>query len=192
MTKETKRNIGNYAVSSLAIYGFSLIFGLLSMIFIIESIPVWIRFIVSFVFIAPTAYIVFARGKTQGEKLFKSYAKTTLSDIHSEQSLNLPVYKSVFHILGFIVPIIILLILSVIIKNNVLQFMAVVFEFPLALMFMSVGALSLAIPSWKTLVVFIPYTLLLAGLFILGYVLSVYRLKRRHADIKSELRTFDN
>ena len=60
------------------------------------------------------------------------------------------------------------------------------------MLFRSVGLLDLAKPSAVTLAVFLPYALVIAGLFVLGYILSVLRLKRRHADIKSELRTFDN
>ncbi|MCI8488081.1 hypothetical protein [Pumilibacter intestinalis] len=192
MDKTKKNEIKRYVLSTLTLYGFSLIFGLLSMIFIIDKIPEWLQFVISFVFVAPTAYISFSQGKAQGEKIFKENAKTTLTDIHSEQALKIPEYKCVFHVIGFIVPLYILLILAVILKNNVLQFIAVIFEFPAALMFSSVGLLDLAKPSAVTLAVFLPYALVIAGLFVLGYILSVLRLKRRHADIKSELRTFDN
>ena len=82
MDKTNKNEIKRYVLSTLTLYGFSLIFGLLSMIFIIDKIPEWLQFVISFVFVAPTAYISFSQGKAQGEKKFKEKAKTTLTDIH--------------------------------------------------------------------------------------------------------------
>ena len=101
-------------------------------------------------------------------------------------------YDCVFHVLGFVIPVFAVLILSVILKNNVLQFIGIIFEFPIALIFLSVGALNLQTPSAVMLGIFLPYTLIAAGMFILGFVLKVYRLKCQHGSIRNELRTFDN
>ncbi len=193
MTKETKKNIGRYAISSISLLGFSLVFSLFSFIFIVsDKIPAWVRIIVSFVFIAPIIYLAFSQGKTQGERLFKAHAKTTLSDLHEEMPLDIPYYKCVFHVLGFAVPLTVLYIIAVILKSNAVRFAAMIFEFPVALLFSSANIIKLNVTTPLTLAVFIPYTFIVAGVFVFGYILKIQQLKRRHAEIKSELRSFDN
>ncbi|MDE6398116.1 MAG: hypothetical protein K2L51_02235, partial [Clostridiales bacterium] len=93
MKKETKKDIQAYVFSTLMLYGFSLLFSLLSLIFIIDKIPDWLKCVVSFVFMAPVFYLAYIQGKSHGEKLFKARAKTTLSDIHSEEGFELPYYR---------------------------------------------------------------------------------------------------
>lgn len=192
MKKETKKEIVRYVLTSLTLYGFALVFSLLSLIFIVDKIPNWVQFIVSFLFIAPTFYISFIQGKSNGEKLFKARAKTSLTDLHAEEAIDLPYHKCVFHVLGFVVPLVLCTVFAVIFKNTVLRIIVYGFEFPMALMFSSVHVMDLSVSSPIMLAAFLPYTLLLAGMFILGYLLSLYRLKRRQADIQSELRMFDN
>ena len=66
MTKETKKEIGRYAVSSISLLGFSLVFSLFSLIFIVsDKIPAWARIVVSFIFIAPTIYIALRKNNEQ-------------------------------------------------------------------------------------------------------------------------------
>lgn len=173
-------------------YGFSLIFSLLSLIFIYEKIPNWVQFLISFVFIAPIFYFSFMQGKSSGEKMFKSRAKTTLADIHSGRGINIPYYKCVFHVIGFVVPLYVIFILSVILKNTVLRLVAMIFAFPAALMFSSINVLSLSNVTPITLAIFLPYVLLEAGMFVLGYFLKSYALKRQHGNIENEIRAFDN
>ena len=76
MKKQTKQNIKRYVLSCFTIYGISLLFSLFSLIFILDIMPGWLQFVVSFVFIAPTMFMLFSQGKVQGEKLFKLRAKT--------------------------------------------------------------------------------------------------------------------
>ena len=67
-----------------------------------------------------------------------------------------------------------------------------IFEFPVALLFSSVKVIKLDVTTPLTLAVFIPYTLIVAGVFVFGYIRKILQLKKRHAEIKSELRSFDN
>lgn len=193
MTKETKKEIGRYAVSSISLLGFSLVFSLFSLIFIVsDKIPAWARIVVSFIFIAPTIYIALTQGKAQGERLFKAHAKTTLSDLHGEMPIEIPYYKCVFHVLGFVVPLTVVYVIAVILKSNALRLAAMIFEFPVALLFSSAKVIKLDVTTPLTLAVFIPYTLIVAGVFVFGYIRKILQLKKRHAEIKSELRSFDN
>lgn len=192
MKKETKQNLGKYTLTAITMYAFSLLFSLLSLIFIIDKIPSWLKFVVSFIFIVPILYISFLQGKSSGEKLFKARAKTTLSNLHAEEAIAIPYHRCVYHVLGFVVPLLFVLIFAVIFDNGVLRLILYAFEFPAALLFSSVGVLPLHTASPIMLAVFIPYTLIVAGMFVLGYLLKAYRLKRQHADIESEIRMFDN
>ncbi len=45
MKKQTKKEIVSYVLSTLFLYGFSLVFSLLSLIFIADKIPKWVQFI---------------------------------------------------------------------------------------------------------------------------------------------------
>lgn len=192
MNKSTRKRIGRYALSSLMLYLFALVFSLLSLIFIVDKIPAWGKFIASFVFIVPVFYISYIQGKMQGEKLFRERASTTLSDIHAEVRLQLPYHYGVFHVLGFAVPLLLLIVFAVIFKNTALRLIVFAFEFPIGLLFSSVKVFDTAVSSPLMLAIFIPYTLLLAGMFVLGFALAMYRLKRRQAEIESEIRMFDN
>lgn len=192
MKKETKKEIASYAISSLMLFAFSLIFSLFSLIFFIDKIPNVVQFLISFIFIAPTFYIAFVQGRHQGERLFKANFRTTLNDLHSEHEIKIPYYKCIFYVLGFIVPLIILLIVAVIAKSTSVRLIVLAFEFPVALMFSSINVLNMKIVTPLTLAVFVPYTLLIAGMFILGYVLKILALRRQHANIESEIRMFDN
>lgn len=192
MKKETRKEIGRYVLSSLTIMGISLLFSLLSLIFLIDKIPSWLKFAVSLIFIAPIVFVSFNQGKSQGEKLYKGLAKNSLSDIHAEQAVDIPMYKCIFHVLPYVVIMFALFIASVLAKSTQVRFVGLLFEFPIALLFYSVKGLNLQVVRPSCLAVFLPFTLIVAGCFVLGYVLSIIRLKRSYAEIKSELRSFDN
>lgn len=192
MQKETKNNLKSYVFSTVALYGFSLLFSLFSLIFIIDKIPAWVQFAISFLFMAPTFFVAYVQGRTQGEKLFKAHAKTSLRDLHNEEGLYLPWHKCLFHVIGYIVPLFLLYIIAVIAKNQIVRLVAMIFQFPAALAFYGLRVLDLAVVTPLTLAIFLPYTLLVAGTFVGGYVLKIYRLKKQQADIESEIRMFDN
>ena len=126
------------------------------------------------------------------EKLFKKNAQTGLNNIHSESALNIPMFEWIYHLLGFLIPVILLDIFAVIFKNNVIQLLGVLFEFPVVLLFMTIGVMDMRVPKPVNLAILIPYLLLIAGIFVLGFMLKIIRLKRQYADIHNELRTFDN
>ncbi|MCI8412743.1 MAG: hypothetical protein HFE47_01430 [Clostridia bacterium] len=192
MKKETKKEIGGYVMSNLTILVFSLIFSLLALIFIIDKIPKWLQFVISFVFMAPVFFIVFSQGKNRGERIFKEHAKTTLDNIHGEQAIEIPYHKCVYHVIGFVSLMLIFCVLATALKNTVLRMFVFIFEFPAVLLFSSVGALALDVVTPVTLAIFIPYTLIEAGMFVLGYFFQIRKLRRRHADIENEIRMFDN
>ena len=104
----------------------------------------------------------------------------------------MPYHRCVFHVIGFVAPLLLIIVFAVIFRSSVLRLIVFAFEFPVALLFSSVGVIDTAVTSPIMLALFIPYTLLLAGMFVLGYILMLYRLKRRHAEIESEIRMFDN
>ena len=185
---EKSKVIGRYALSSLSILVFSLLFSVLSLI--LTMVPAWVRIVGSFVFIVPSIMIIFHQGKVQGEKLYKKCSTADLSDIHSEQGIKLPYYKSVYHVIGFVGFMFIMLVLTVAIKNNILQFITMLFEFPMTLLFW--GVLDFTVVSPILFAIFVPYTLILAGTFVGGYVLQAYKLKRQRGDIENELRSYDN
>lgn len=192
MAKKKNRPIVSYILSSLMMLGFSIVFSLLSLIFALDKIPGWVQFIVSLVFTAPTVYITLVQGRNKGERLYKEYSQTSLRDLHSGNEVKLPLYKCVYHVLGFAVPLIILIVLGFILRNNILQVIPALILFPMTLLFMSVKALNLASVTWVPLVIYIPYVLILSGVFILGYLLRIAALKKQQSDIESELRTFNN
>ena len=192
MKKEKSKEIKHYVLSSLSLLGFSLLFSALSLILMLDAIPDWVRILGSIVFIVPTIFIAFTHGKSQGEKMYKQYAKTDLSDIHAERVIKLPYHKCVFHVIGFVGFMFIMLILSVAIGNGILQFITLLFEFPPVLIFSSIGVLNLSARAPLILAIFIPYTLIIAGAFVGGYLLKAYSLKRQHGTLENELRSYDN
>ena len=156
------------------------------------AMPKWASFIASFLFMAPVFILSYSQGKQQAEKLFKKNAQTGLNNIHSESALNIPMFEWIYHLLGFLIPVILLDIFAVIFKNNVVQLLGVLFEFPVVLLFMTIGVMDMRVPKPVNLAILIPYLLLIAGIFVLGFMLKIIRLKRQYADIHNELRTFDN
>ena len=192
MRPETKRNVKRYAMTHILIYGISLLFSLLSLIFIVDKIPSWVQFLVSFVFMAPVFYMSFMRGKEQGERIFKENAKTTLDNLHSEEAIVLPYRKCIFHVLYYVIPLFIVTILTVTVRKTALRLIVFALTFPVVLLFSSVGAYDTKTCSPVLAAFVLPYVLLVAGTFVLGYILQIVRSKRRHAAIENEIRMFDN
>lgn len=192
MKKETKKALKEYLATSGILYLFSLVLSLFSVIFILDKIPKWIQFIVSFFFMAPLFYLAFVNGLSSGEKMYKENAQVALGDLHSAQSMSLPYYKCIFHVLGYVVPLCLLFTVATLAKVQVLKVVGCGFIFPVVLLFSSINVISAAKVSLLDLAVILPYIVLLAGVFVFGYLLKAWRLKKQHAQLQGELRSFDN
>ncbi len=192
MKKETKREVKRCLTSVFFLYVFSLLFSLFSLIFIIDKIPNPIKFILSFVFMAPVFLFAYIQGKSNGEKLFKENVHPALDDLHDAKEIKIPYYRCVYHVLGYVVPLLIIFVAAVITKSRATRLVGFAFTFPVVLLFSSVHVIDFAVVTPVTLAVAVPYVLLVGGAFVLGYVLRAHRLKAQHGNIQSELRSFNN
>ena len=192
MNAERKSAIKDYASTTGMLYLFSLMLSMFSVVFIIDAVPKWIRFLVSFLFLAPLFYLAFYQGLTSGEKLYKKAAKSVLGDLHGMKQVHAPYYKCIYYVIGYVLPLWIVFIVATITKLTLVRFIGLAFTFPIMLLFSSVKVLDLGAVKPVDLAVFLPYVLVLAGVFAIGFVLKVQRLKKQQADIQSELRSFNN
>ncbi|MDE7395561.1 MAG: hypothetical protein K2M95_05550 [Clostridiales bacterium] len=192
MKKETKKALKGYLATAGVLYLFSFVLSIFSVIFILDKIPKWIQFIVSFLFMAPLFYLAFANGLASGEKMYKENAQVALGDLHGEKSVSLPYYKCIYHVLGFVLPLCLLFTVAILAKVQVLKVIGCGFVFPVVLLFSSINVISAAKVALIDLAVVLPYILVLAGTFIFGYIFKAWRLKKQRAELQSELRSFDN
>lgn len=191
MAIKQRKPIAEYFFSGVKMYSMTLLLSLFSMMFLLDVFPAWCRVLMGIVFTAPQFLSHYILGKKAGERAFKE-AKA-LAVLNGSPFVKADYGKSVFHVLTFGIPLLIVLILALILKNLTLRAVVIILLFmPVTLFFWGVGALSLDVINWVSAVVFIPAILLYCGAFIYGYIRSILRLRRREGAIKSELRSFNN
>lgn len=192
MKKETKKEIGEYVLSAVEMLGISLLFSLFALIFLADKIPNAVKFVVGILFSVPIFWTTFTKGKRCGEALFKRSAKTTLSELHEEKGFQIPYYKCIFHVIGYVVPLTVLFVVAICLRSAGVRMAGMIFIFPYTLILYSVHAIDTKIVQPYSLPLFLLYVFAVAGMFIAGYLIGLYRLKRRHGEIENEIRMYDN
>lgn len=190
--KKERKPVVEYLISSLVILAVSLIFSIISIVFFADTIPGWVQFLVSFVFIAPIWFLTFTQGKGAGEKLYKKRSETSLNDIHRSVAIDIPYYKCIYHVLVYAVPLLILTILCVILDNVGVHLAVALFIMPITLMFSSINVIAMTNLNFVLLIIYVLYILIISGAFILGFFLKIAALRRQQRDIENELRQFNN
>lgn len=181
-----------YVFSSLIMLGVSLIFSLIGIVFLVDTIPSWIRVIVGFIFIAPLFILFYNCGKGSGEKLYRKCSKNSLTDLHSGQGVEIPLHKCIFHVLIYAIPLLIIIVLMFLLKNTILHLIVTLFLSPITVIFTALNVFPAGVIVWQMLITYIPLLLIYCGAFISGYVLKINKLKNQQRDIESELRMFNN
>lgn len=190
MTVKSSNQKNDYIFIPLQLYGVTLIFSLLSMLFLLDGFPAWSRILLGAVFVIPQLVSNFLIGKRVGERAFK---RNKSSDANG-RLLSAPCYeKAIIYLLPYMVPLVLVLLLSLIIKNLTLRAIVIIgFLMPVTLLFSGMGAVGIDYLGWSDAAVFLPAILLYGAAFIYGYISRDKFLRRREGAIRSELRSFDN
>lgn len=191
--KKQRKPIVTYTLNTLLLYGYTIIFSVAAFIFLMDKIPAWVQIIIGPLFLAPSVIMFFITGRREGEAVYKSYTAGTLTTIHNKEAIRIPLYKSLYHVIGYGVPLIVLAILASATRVAWVRGIVAFIEMPITVFFVGTGALDLNLGvGWEVVYIYVPFILVMCAVFCAGYVFAVYKLKRQQAEIESELRSFDN
>ncbi len=187
-----KTGAKKYISTSLMLVIINLMFAGGSFIFIFIDKP-WLQILISIVFGLLALYYPFATGRTEGEKIMRERYKNNLNDVHAIVRMKLPIKECIFNLIGFLSLFVVIFIVIITVRIPLVQLILLIPIFQPALLMHAVGFYSLGAVVWyKTLIMILPYTILLAGSFVLGYLLSAEKARMHQREIATELRSFDN
>lgn len=172
---------------------YSVMFSIFGIIFILDQIPGFVKILLGIVFIAPAVIVEFQKGKFSGEKEYKLKNKSILSDIHSNKTIKINIFKSLLYVLPFVVSALLFTVLGIVLKQQWLQGAMLLIFLPMTLVFTGAGLVKFeaGFISWYSLLsVGLSVVIVSAG-FIAGYVYSVKSLKNRAIEIVNEIRSYE-
>lgn len=191
--KKKRKPIVTYLMSSLFMYGYTFIFSIAAMIFLLDKIPHWLQAVMGIVFLAPVVAMYFLMGKREGEELYKNCAAGTLTKVHDKAPLTIPRYKALYHVIGFAAPTILLALIAGFTGSAGTAGVVAFLFMPVTLFFLGCGIVTLPIDKLYTAIyIFVPAVIILSLIFVAGFLFSIYKQKRQQGEIESELRSFDN
>lgn len=190
--KKQSKPIVTYIKTSLLLYGYALIFSIAAMVFLIDKIPAWVQAIMGILFLAPIVITYFLTGRREGETLYKQSTAGTLTAIHDKAPVKVPLYKMIYHVIGFAAPLILLAVIAGAAHVTVLRGIVAFILMPITVMFLGFGALDLGVATVSVIYIYVPFVILLCLVFCAGFYYSAMKLKRQQGEIESELRSFDN
>lgn len=181
-----------YISTGAMILLYSIVFSIFSAVFLIDAIPRVVTIIFGFVFMVPTIVLVFALGRSDGEKDYKEKSKQNTAGGKGKFVVEINYGVSALYILSFAVPVILLLIIGVAINNAIVHGIVYIILMPASLVFATLGVVTTNPITWLSVAVYLPYILLICAAFCVGYILKFETLKNRQRSIESELRMFNN
>lgn len=192
-----RKPIVEYLLTSGGMYLYTIIFSIFGVIFIIDQIPGFVKILIGIAFTAPVAIVEFQKGKNAGEKEYKLRNKSILSDIHSQRIIKINLFKSVLHVLPFVVSSVLLTVLGVVLglttSQQWLQGAMLMIFIPMTLIFMGAGLLKLDVGfiSWFSVLSVAIFVAVVSAAFIAGYIYGVNALKGRSTEIVNEIRNYE-
>ena len=116
-----------------------------------------------------------------------------MSDIHSQRIININLFKSVLHILPFLISSVLLTVIGVAASQQWLQGAMLMIFIPMTLIFMGAGLLKLDVGfiSWLSVVSVAVFAVIISAAFIAGYIYGVNALKGRSTEIVNEIRNYE-
>ena len=102
-----------------------------------------------------------------------------MSDIHSQRIININLFKSVLHVLPFLISSVLLTVIGVAASQQWLQGAMLMIFIPMTLIFMGAGLLKLDVGfiSWLSVVSVAVFAVIISAAFIAGYIYGVNALK---------------
>lgn len=188
-----RKPVVEYLLSSGGMYLYTIIFSIFGVIFIIDQVPGFVKILIGIAFTAPVAIVEFQKGKNAGEKEYKLKNKSILSDIHSQRIININLFKSVLHVLPFLISSVLLTVIGVAVSQQWLQGAMLMIFIPMTLIFMGAGLLKLDVGfiSWLSVVSVAVFAVIISAAFIAGYIYGVNALKGRSTEIVNEIRNYE-
>ena len=188
--KKERKPIVTYLISSAKMYLYTLIFTFVGFVFVATDLNRILVLVMGIVFIAPVIILNFISGKKEGDKEYKRLNKSLLTDVHKQTHFQVKTIKSVFHVLGFFLSALVLILIAELCRWQWLQGAMLILFTPTTLIFKACGILDISILSWFAVLPTMIYVVLCCASFILGYVISVSTLRRRDTELVSEIRSY--
>ena len=188
--KKERKPIVTYLLSSAKMYLYTLIFTFVGFVFVAADLNRIVVLIMGIVFIAPVIILNYVSGKKEGETEYKKLNKSLLTDVHKQTHFKVKTIKSVYHVLGFFVLSLVLILVAELCRWQSLQGAMLILFTPTTLIFKACGILDISVLSWFAMLPTMIYVVICCASFIIGYVLTVSKLRRRDTELVSEIRSY--
>ncbi|MDR2201835.1 MAG: hypothetical protein LBP26_03610 [Clostridiales bacterium] len=190
--RKTKSRTSGYIVTGLIFYGVTLIFSLLSLVFIADAIPKAVKIIFGFVFAAPVFIMIYNLGAARAAADFTAKASALSGRDKTMAAVGVNLFLSPLYTLSFGVPMLVLTLVGAAAPHVPVMGAVYVIYMPASLIFGTLGAVSLDPVTWAAFAVYGVYTLITCGTFVAAYCLRVKKLQDRRRKIAGEIRMFNS
>ena len=187
--KKERKPIMEYISTSLSFYVYTIVFSILGLVFLIDTIPPIIVGILGILFMLPVAFMCFHGGMKMGEKEYKKNNTDSLVDVHSAKYTKIAYVKPILSVLPYIIFTLLLNAIGIIFNVHVIHGAMQLIFIPFTLIFKGFGVITLGQITWMSFVMVLCHVAITVGAFIFGYFLKSAALRRRASEIVNEIRS---
>lgn len=190
-TDKERKPIVDYLMTSGKMLLFTVMFAFASFLFIGVEIHNLILLLMGALFIAPIVVLNFTSGKKAGEAEYKKLNKTLLSDVHTQRAVDVKLVKAVYGVLPYFALTVLSSLAAEIFGWLWLQGSMQILFAPTTLVFIGCGIYKTGTLTWLAFLSNFLYALLACGAYVFSYVVAVKKLRRRSAELVSEIRSYN-
>lgn len=187
--KKERKPIAEYISSSLSFYIYTVVFSILGLVFLMDTIPPVIVGILGIVFMLPICFMSFHGGMKTGEKEYKKNNTDSLVDVHNAKYTKIEPVKPFLHVIPYVIFTLALSVIAVAFNFVPLHGVMQLVFIPFTLIFKGFGVITIGQITWMSFVMVLLHVVLTAGCFIAGYFLKASALRRRASEIVNEIRS---
>lgn len=187
--KKERKPIMEYISTSLSFYIYTIVFSILGLVFLIDTIPPVFVGILGILFLFPVSFMCFHGGMKMGEKEYKKNNTDSLVDVHSAKYTKIDCVKPILCVLPYAIFTLILSVIGIVFNIHLIHGAMQLIFVPFTLIFKGFGVIVLGQITWMSFVMVLCHVIITIGAFILGYFLKSSALRRRASEIVNEIRS---
>ena len=184
-----RKPIVEYILSSLYAFGYTLLFDLFGVAFMVNTLhPIFVM-IMSVAVLVPVSLLLYVNGKKSAEKDFKRVNTNYMNNIGRYSVNKVNPLKSLLHMSFFIgIPMVLILVGQALPGAYIQAFVSLFFVQSMTF-FTALGVYNYLVLSWWSVLAVFVHLLCTAGVFIVTYIVTIVRLNNNALDIANEIRS---
>lgn len=188
-TIKYRKPIVEYLLSSLYAFGYTLLFDLFGMAFLVNTLhPVFIL-VMSVAILFPVIMLLYVNGKKAAEKDFKKKNTNSMANVRRYAVNKISPLKAFLHMALFIgLPMVLILISQALPGAQLQAIMSLIFV-QSTTFFQALGVYNYLYLSWWSVLALAIHLVVTAGTFIATYMITAIRLNNNATDIVNEIRS---